>query len=137
MTITSPKLNTSHLTANEEALLRCQAALELKDKGNYQGTQEVMGNLWKLGERPNVAGLGPPVAAEVLLCAGILTRWIGSKTQIEEAQELAKNLISESISFYEALGDFKKVAAARSELAYCYWREGALNEARIMFNEAL
>ena len=31
----------------------------------------------------------------------------------------------------------KKVASARVELAYCYWREGALDEARILLNEAL
>lgn len=30
-----------------------------------------------------------------------------------------------------------KVAAARVELAYCYWREGSLDEARIMLKDAL
>ncbi len=34
-------------------------------------------------------------------------------------------------------GDAKKVAEARAELAFCYWREGAFDEARIMFGEAL
>jgi len=66
-----------------------------------------------------------------------LTSWIGSKEGIENAQELAKNLISESISLYEALGDLTKVAACRAEIAYCYFREGALDEARIMLTEAL
>jgi tetratricopeptide (TPR) repeat protein len=136
--IASPKLDTSHLTANEEALLRCQTALELKDKGWYEPAQEVMKPLWKdVGDSPNIGGLHPSVAAEVLLCAGILTRWIGSKNQLEEAQEAAKNLITESTTFYESVGDVKKIAVARVELAYCYWREGALNEARILFNEAL
>jgi tetratricopeptide (TPR) repeat protein len=46
-------------------------------------------------------------------------------------------LITESITLYAGLGDARKVAEARSELAYCYWRAGALDEARIMFNEAL
>lgn len=138
MRITSPKLLTSHITANEEALLRCQTALELKDKGCYEGAREAMGPLWtRVGERPETGGLYPSVAAEVLLCTGILTRWIGSKNQIKESQFLARDLISESITFYESVGDVKKVAAARVELAYCYWREGALDEARIMFNEAL
>jgi len=72
-----------------------------------------------------------------LLCAGILTGWVGSKNQTPEAQEAAKNLITESITFYESAGDVKKVAVARAELAYCYWREGALDEARIMFKDAL
>ncbi len=138
MKITSPKLENSHLSLNERALLRCQSALELKDKGDYQGAQEVMRPFWKrVGDRPDTTGLHPPVFAEVMLCAGILTGWIGSKNEVKEAQESAKNLITESIVFYESVGDLKKVAAARAELAYCYWREGALGEARIIFIEAL
>lgn len=138
MTITSPKLDTTHLTANEAALLRCQTALELKDKEDYEGAQEAMRPLWKgLGERPDISGLYSSVAAEVVLCVGILTGWIGSKKEIEQAQEQAKNLISESIALYESLGDVNKMAAARAEIANCYWREGAFNEARIMFIEAL
>jgi len=112
--------------------------LELKDQGDYAGAQEVMRPLWKrVGESPENERLHPSVAAEVLLCAGILTGWIGSKQGIEGAQELAKNLISESITFYQSAGDLKKVAAGRAELAYCYWREGALDEARIMFRDSL
>lgn len=138
MTITSPKLESSHLSRNEEVFLRCQRALELKDAGNYFGAQEAMRPLWKgVGERPETKGLHPPVAAELLLCAGVLTCWIGSKNQNKEAQQTAKNLISESINFYESIKDIKKIAAARVELAYCYWYEGELNEARIVFTEAL
>lgn len=138
MKITSPKLHTLHLTANEEALLRCQTALELKDRGFYEGASGAMGPLWThVGERPDTVGLYPAVAAEVLLCAGILTRLIGSKNQIKESQYLARDLISESITFYESAGDVRKIAAARAELAYCYWREGSLDEARIMFRESL
>src|SRR5712691_10799373 len=138
MRITSRKLHTAHLSANEEALVRCQAALELKDKGDYNGAREMMGRLWKrIGDRPETKVLHVSVAAEVLLCAGILTSWIGSKEGIKEAQEFAKNLISESVAFFESIGDGKKVASARAELAYCYWREGALDEARIIFLESL
>jgi len=138
MKITSPKIQTSHLTANEEALLRCQTALELKDKGDYEGARRQMAPWWgRVGERPKTVELHASVAAEVLLCAGILTGCIGSKEGIEDAQEIAKNLISESISFHESVGDIKKVAAARAEIAYCYWREGGFDEARIMLEEAL
>ena len=93
---------------------------------------------WKgIGEKPDVTELHPSTAAEVLLCVGIVTGWIGSKTQIEGAQETAKNLLTESISCFESVGDVKMVAAARVELAYCYWRDGQLNEGRIMLREAL
>jgi len=138
MKITSSKLETSHLSRNDEVFFRCQKALELKNAGNYYGAQEAMRPLWKgVGERPETKGLHPSVAAELLLCAGVLTCWIGSKDQSKEAQETAKNLISESIAFYESINDIKKIAAARIELAYCYWYEGEINEARIVFTEAL
>jgi tetratricopeptide (TPR) repeat protein len=138
MNITSPKSETSHLASNEQALRKCQTALELRDKSDYQNAREVMHPLWeRVGERPEIKGLQAEVRAEVLLTVGILTSWIGSKEGIENAQEAAKNLISESISLYQALGDLIKVAACRAEIAYCYFREGALDEARIMLTEAL
>jgi tetratricopeptide (TPR) repeat protein len=136
--ITSPKLQTSHLTPNAEALHRCEIALEQKDKEDYAGAQETMRRYWRgVGERPNLEGLHVSVAAEVLLCVGILTGWIGSKNQIRDAQETAKNLITESTAYFDSIGDHKKVAAARAESAYCYWRDGELNEARTMLHEAL
>ena len=138
MKITSPTPHTLHLSANEHALLRCESALELKDKGDYEGVQEIMRPLWnRVGEPPETQGLHPSVAAEVLLCAGILTGWIGSKNEIKDAQETAKNLITESITYFELAGDVMKIAAARAEIAYCYWREGAFDEARIMLTEAI
>lgn len=138
MKITSPKLSASNLTANEEATQKCRSALEKRDKSDYEGARDVMRPLWnRIGERPEVKGLHASVSAEVMLCVGILTSWIGSKEGIEDAQEVAKNLISESINFYQSIGDVKKVAAARVEIARCYFREGALNEARIMLTEAL
>jgi tetratricopeptide (TPR) repeat protein len=138
MKITSLKLRTSHLSANEEALVRCQTALELKDKSDYAGAREVMRPFWKaVGEWPDTEGLHASISAELLLSVGVLTGWVGSKDGTEEAQETAKNLISKSITFYESVGDIKQVAAARAELAYCYWRQGAFDEARIIFNESL
>lgn len=138
MRTTSQKPEASHLTANEIALQTCRTALELRDRGDYDAAQNAMRGLWRgVGERPETTDLHPLVAAEVLFCAGILTGWIGSKNEIKEADDHARDLINESIRLYESAGDFKKVAEARTELAYCYWRAGALDEARIMFAEAL
>jgi tetratricopeptide (TPR) repeat protein len=138
MQITSRKSTTSQLPANEAASQACQKALELKDKGDYDGAQAAMRRFWKgFGERPNTTGLEPSLAAEVLLCVGILTGWIGSRDENGEADGTAKDLITESIIYFQSVGDVKKVAAAQSELAYCYWRTGALDEARVMFTEAL
>jgi len=80
---------------------------------------------------------GPSTTADLLLCTGVLTSWIGSKNQIRDAQEIAKNLLTESITYFESMRDVTKVAVAQSEIAYCYWREGALNEARSWLDEAL
>lgn len=97
-----------------------------------------MRRIWQgVGSRPNLEGLHAPLVAEVLLCTGILTGWIGSKKQIKDAQETAKNLITESSRYFESEHDHKMVAVTRVEIAYCYWRDGQLNEARIMLREAL
>ena len=138
MKLASPKLDTSHLSRDEEALSRCEIALEQKDKANYAGALEIMRPFWGgVGARPDIHGLKPETTAELYLCAGILTGWIGSRNQIKDAQETARNLITESISYYEAHRDIRKVAEARSEIAYCYWRDGQVNEARIMLLDAL
>jgi CheY-like chemotaxis protein len=97
-----------------------------------------MGELWsRVGERPSLDELDEGTAAEVLLRAGVLTGWLGSVKQIEGAQESAKNLISESLNRFEALGDTLKAAEAQTEIGYCYWRQGAFNDARSMLREAL
>jgi tetratricopeptide (TPR) repeat protein len=134
----SLKFDTAHRNANDEALLRCKTALEQKDRGDYAAAQATMRPLWKrVGESPKTTGLEPAVAAEILLCVGILTSWIGSKNQIRDAQELAKNLITQSMTYFESSRDISKVAIAQSEMAYCYYREGTLNEARSWLHDAL
>ena len=52
------------------------------------------------------------------------------------SQEAAKNLISESVTKFEALGDTLKAAEAQMELGHCYWREGAFDNARVLLKEA-
>ena len=138
MRTTSPKLDTAHLTPNAEATLRCQTALELRDRGDYDGAREVMAPLWRgIGSRPKTEGLHASVVSEVLLTAGILTGWLGSRNENKQADDYARDLITESIRLYEEAGDLKKIAEARTELAYCYWRSGANDEARIWFSTAL
>ena len=118
MKIALPKLHTSHPITNEEAVRSCQTALEHKDREDYAGAQVVMRDLWKgIRQSPDISGLHPSVAAEVLLCVGILTSWIGSKNQIKDAQETAKNLITESVTYFESVSDVMKIAAARTEIA--------------------
>ncbi len=57
MNVTLPKREASHLAPNAEALLKCQAALDLRDKSDYQAAQAVMRPLWqRVGERPELKG---------------------------------------------------------------------------------
>ena len=139
MRTASPKLDISHLTPNEQAELRCRTALELKDRNEYDASREAMFPIWngRIGSRPNTKGLSDAVTAEVLLTTGILTGWLGSRSEIKEADDYARDLITESITLFEGSHDSRKVAEARTELAWCYWRAGAHDEARILCNEAL
>jgi Response regulator containing CheY-like receiver, AAA-type ATPase, and DNA-binding domains len=128
----------SSLTQSERAQLRCQLAKQLEEAGKYDAAREAMGELWQgVSHHPVLDDLDQKTAAEVLLRAGVLTGWIGSSKQIEGAQETAKNLISESLTLFDMLGDTEQFAEAQTELAVCYWREGAYNEARDMMKEAL
>lgn len=132
------KLENSKSTRDQQAELRCQLARAFEDKGEHETARQAMGDFWRrIGELPNTQGLEPNAAGEVFLRAGVLAGWIGNKQQITNAQETAKNLLSESISIFEAHGDKRKVAEAQTELALCYWREGAYNESRIVLDGVL
>jgi tetratricopeptide (TPR) repeat protein len=139
MRTTSPKLDLSHLTPHEQAELRCRTALELKDRNEYDAAREAMFPIWNgiIGSRPNTKGLSDTVAAQVLLTTGILTGWLGSRSEIKDADDYARDLITESVTLFEALKDSRKVAEARTELAWCYWRTGDNDSARILCNDAL
>jgi CheY-like chemotaxis protein/tetratricopeptide (TPR) repeat protein len=130
------RLSDPTLTPSKRAHLRCQLAKEREESGDYEGARRAMGDIWqRIGERPCLEGLDESAKAEVLLRVGVLTGWIGSAKQIEEAQETAKNLITESITIFEQLGDAEKINEAQTELAYCYWRQGAFDEARDILQE--
>ena len=132
------ELENTNLSVNARAEVCCEAAKALEYKGEYEKARKLLDHYWpRIGERPNVAGLDQTRAGELLLRAGVLTVWIGSKNQIADAQETAKNLISESLSIFQSTNYRKKIAEAQTELALCYWRSGELNEARDLLNEAI
>ena len=126
------------LTPSERALLRCRLARKLEYSGEYEAAGEMLRPFWRaVGESPEVSGLDEGAAAEVLLRAGVLTGWLGSKAKTADSQETAKDLISQSLSLFEKTSSTNKVDEARVELAYCYFREGALDEARVLLQEAV
>jgi tetratricopeptide (TPR) repeat protein len=124
----------SHQLAERRFLL----IKEFEERGDYEAALDAFGDLWEgIGHRPKTDGLRERDQAELLLRAGTLTGWLGSARQIEGAQELAKDLITESARIFERLGLPDKTAETHIELAVCYWREGALDEARVTLKQVL
>jgi tetratricopeptide (TPR) repeat protein len=140
MNLTDELLGVEGRTARRDgpAMERCRRAKELQDAGRHDEAAGALGDLWRgLGERPRAEGLGPLARAELLLRAGALTGFIGSSRRVGGAQEAAKNLISEAAEAFRGAGAREREAEALRELGYCYWREGAHDEARVVLGEAL
>src|SRR5258706_9081333 len=132
------ELDTPGLSLNARATLRCRLAKQYEEAGDYDAASEALAELWRgVGARPNLEGLDDETRAQVLLRVGMVTGWIGSAEQIGGSQEAAKDLISESLRMFEALGHRNRLGEARSDLARCYWREGAFDEARVNLRLAL
>jgi CheY-like chemotaxis protein len=132
------ELENPTLSRDERAQLRCQIAADFEHRGKYESARDALGKLWQgVGERPALEGLSELTAAEVLLRVGSLSGWLGSGQQIQGAQEKAKDLISESITRFQAIGETTKVVTAQSELGFCYRRAGAYDDARVVYQEAL
>jgi tetratricopeptide (TPR) repeat protein len=126
------------ISAVDPALVLCAQAKELEEIGKYEDARVVLSEFWqRIGDRPKVDGLGESARAELLLRVGTLSGWLGSARQIPGAQEIAKDLITQSSALFESLQLAEKVAEAHVDLGICYWREGALDEARITFDAAL
>jgi CheY-like chemotaxis protein len=136
--LTPLKKESSDLTLAERADLSCRLAKQLEKAGEYEAARDVLDEFWpERNEPPKVQGLDQAETAEVLLRIGALAGWLGSTHQAQGGQENAKNLITQSIDIFDQLGQTQRVAEARGDLALCYWREGAFDEARINLENAL
>jgi tetratricopeptide (TPR) repeat protein len=121
-----------------EARRACEQARELERAGDYEGARAALGKLWsRIGERPAVDKLSPEMRAEALLRVGSLSGRLGSANQVPGAQEFAGDLLTESITVFESLGQQDKRAEAMTNLALCYWRSGAHDDSRALFQQAL
>jgi len=131
-------LENSNLSVNDRVERCCEATRELENRGEYEEARKVLGDYWpRIGEAPNLTGLEESTAAELLLRAGVITGIIGAQRQILDAQEIAKDLITQSQSIFESHQAIKKIAEARTELGHCHWRTHELNEAHDCFQEAI
>ena len=122
----------THSPVVDNLLPLCELARTLEEAGEFELAEEALQPFWAgVPNLPNTHGLVGNVKAELLLRAGTLTGWLGSAKQVTGAQEIAKDLISESATIFETIGLTEKLAEARVNLAVCYWREGGLDEARV------
>src|SRR5215204_4364360 len=132
------QLDNPSLTWEERTLLRCRVAAELIHVGQYEAACEALGELWRgVGERPEVEGMPPTAAAEVLLQCGKLTGLLGSVRNVSGVQEKAKDLLTEATRKFQSQENYRKVSEAQCELGARYWRLGAHDDARVMMREAL
>ncbi|MEJ7711087.1 MAG: sigma 54-interacting transcriptional regulator [Pyrinomonadaceae bacterium] len=122
-------------------MLRCELARELESGGRYEAARGALGDLWEMvGESPRLTDLDSMSQAAVLLRSGVLIGYLGSSSAPKQplrAQQAAKDLINEAINSYLKLGQHERAAEARIELAWCYRREGAFDEARALLLDAI
>jgi tetratricopeptide (TPR) repeat protein len=123
-------------TSDADVEKTCAVVSDLIYAGQFEEAREALGDLWPgLGERPDLE-FSPLVNAELLLQCGTLTSWLGSAKRID-AQEKAKNLITQALEIFQSLKNRIKIAEAQYELGMCYWRTGELDEARIVLEKAM
>ncbi len=116
----------------------CDRAKELEDSGEYARAAKALGEWWQgIGVRPDVDDQVARKKAAILSRVGALSGWLGSMQQVPGSQEKAKDLISEGADLFESIGFQKEWAEARCDLAVCYWREGAFDEARVILEDIL
>ena len=136
--LTVLKTQDQTLPLAERVTLSCRLAKQLEKIGKYELAYEALSEFWpNRNESPHVDGLDETQKAEVLLRIGALAGWLGSTDQTAGGQETAKNILTRSIEIFERLQKADRVAEARGDLAICYHREGAWDEARIQLRTAL
>jgi tetratricopeptide (TPR) repeat protein len=137
-TLSVDQLADQSLSLSERARRSCQLAKQLEKAGEYEAAYDALSEFWPEGDGfLRLEGLDRATEAQVLLRIGSLAGWLGSVRQTEGGQERAKNFITRSIEIFEEVGQPQRATEARSDLALCYWREGAFDEARILLGDVL
>jgi tetratricopeptide (TPR) repeat protein len=113
----------------------CARSRTLEHSGNYEAARDLLSEWWdRVGERPKLNALSEQEAAAVLLRVGCLTGWLGSARQVEGAQELSLDLLSECAEAFQRLGDAEGHAEAQLGMARAYWRKASYDEARVILS---
>lgn len=130
-------IDTPELTQSERVLACCAIAKEKLETGDYDSGCAALKPWWTLGQWPHHSGLTDGATAELLLVAGTLSGWVASSQQIPGGRKPAEALLSGAIAVFEQLGETKRAAEGRIELACSYYHQGALDLARTTLHYAL
>lgn len=123
---------------SENIAFRCEASKRLEEAGDYRGASEVLGERWRgAGLRPDLSGLKKKEAALFLLQAGALSHRIAVTETRPGAQDEAKELLDEAARTFAALQDTGRECEALVWVGLCYWRQAALDEARLVLGQVL
>ena len=133
----STELNTPELTPSEQVLVCCAIAKEKLETGDYDSGCATLGSWWTLGQWPCHAGLSNAATAELLLIAGTLSCWVASSQHIPGGRKPAEALLSGAVAVFEQMGETKRAAEGRIELACSYYHQGAFDLARTTLHFAL
>lgn len=109
----------------------------LERSGNFEQSMLELRGIWDdTSVDPNVAGLNPLLAADILLRCGALIGFLGHSRQVPSAQERSKNLLTKARSIFLEHYLPEKLAECENYLALAYWRTGEVNEAESWIDEA-
>ena len=113
-------------------------ALEAEMSGNHSLAYEILSPFWKdVTEMPETVGLSVGESAEVYLRCGSVVGFLGRSRKIENAQEIARNLLKESLTRFQDLQLKEKIAECENNLSLTYERIGLISEAREHLQKAL
>ena len=74
--------------------------------------------------------------AELLLRYGALIGFLGANSQIANSQEQSKDLLTQALAEFIAIGDEEKISECENYLAISYARLGEFNEARVWLDSS-
>lgn len=130
-------IEAARLTLSERVLEACKVAREKLELGDYDAGCAALQSWWTIGEWPRLDGLTHATTAELLLTSGILGGCVASTRRINGGQRYAEGLLSGAIALFEHSAEKHRVAEARVELAYCYYRQGLFDLARNTLRSSL
>lgn len=127
---TPAQIASLELTSAEQLQVLYAIVREQVDVGNYEAGRRLLQPWWTFGDRPNLQGLSPQAAADLLFTTGVLANFLASTVHLARGQIHAEELLNGSVALYDQLSLDRGVTEGRIALAFCYHRQGLFDMAR-------